>query len=414
LFSAVLVDILLHPKQLEFTLAKEHYTAMVAGIGSGKSYAGSVRALMAAGGQIGGMHIPTPNLGIVTAPTYTMLRDSTLRTFLEIAGKAVKEFNKSEMRATLVNGSEILFRSTDNFERLRGPSILWWFGDEGALYQPGVWKIMVGRLRQHGMHGWAWLATSPRGRNWVYKRFGVPRANYRLIRAKTKDNPYLDREFIAALYEEYDGDFAKQELEGEFIAFEGLIYPEFTTASHLFTETIDTRKFKRVIAGVDWGWNNPGCILVGGVDGDGRVTIVHEEYARRKRIEQWAEIAKELRDEWKIDAFYCDPSEPDYIKKFKELGCRAYAADNRVLPGLEEVRKRLVIRHDGLPRLRVVQGAANLINEFEQYQWAENKEGLRDQPRKANDHAADSLRYLVMGVETGVSAPLETSEESYI
>jgi hypothetical protein len=40
--------------------------------------------------------------------------------------------------------------------------------------------------------------------------------------------------------------------------------------------------------------------------------------------------------------------------------------------------------------------AANAASEFEQYQWAKHKDGLKDVPLKAGNHAMDALRYLVM------------------
>lgn len=393
------MDIYLHPKQLAFVLTPEHFAAYVGGIGSGKSYAGCVRGLLAAGGQIGEARIPTPNLGVITAPTYPMLRDATLRTFIEIAGAAVVDFNKAELRATLANGSEILFRSTENYERLRGTSISWWFGDEAALYPAHVWKIMAGRLRQHGRRGYAWLATTPRGRDWIYQLFVANRkAGYRLVRSRTDENPYIDRDFIAALYDEYVGDFLAQELNAEFVAYEGLVYPEFSIERHVFYDVVEMGRFQTVIAGVDWGYTNPGVILVAGIDGDGRVTILHEEYQRKRSIEDWASIAAQLRREYGIERFYCDPSAPEYIKAFTDAGCDAVQADNRVLPGIQEVRSKLTIREDGKPRLRVAARAVNLVAEMGMYEWLTSRDGLKDAPKKANDHAMDALRYLIVGV----------------
>ena len=83
------INVQLYQQQLDFLLADDHYLAMVAGLGSGKSVVGAVRALLATQGQIGSQRITTPNLGIVTAPTFPMLRDATIRTFLDIAGPAV-------------------------------------------------------------------------------------------------------------------------------------------------------------------------------------------------------------------------------------------------------------------------------------------------------------------------------------
>lgn len=390
----------LYDQQFDFVTADEHYLAFVGGIGSGKSRAGAARGILAAHGQIGETAIPVPNVGVVTAPTYPMLRDATIATYLELADPLIAKHNKTEHEILFRNGSKILFRSTDQPDRLRGPNVLWWHGDEAAMYLADTWKIMIGRLRQFGMHGWAWLTTTPKGRNWVWQRFVQhKRDSFRLIRALTLANPFLALEFVEALQEEYAGDFARQELEGEFVAFEGLIYPEFDRDRHVTTKM--PAQFKQVVGGIDHGFNHPGVILVGGVDYDGVLHVVHEEYARHRRIEEWVDVAKQVRDLWGVERFFCDPSEPDYIQKYKDAGLKAEAADNAVNSGIQAVKKRLAVGKSGRPRMVVHPACANLIIEFEQYQWAANKEGFIDKPLKTNDHAADALRYLTMGIDEG-------------
>jgi hypothetical protein len=71
------------------------------------------------------------------------------------------------------------------------------------------------------------------------------------------------------------------------------------------------------------------------------------------------------------------------------------------MPGIQVVKNRLAVQGDGKPRLMVHVDAANTLADFEQYQWLENRDGLRDQPRKTNDHAMDALRYAAMGVDEG-------------
>jgi PBSX family phage terminase large subunit len=357
-----------------------------------------MRAVLASQGMIGGRQIQTPNLGVITAPTYDMLRDATMRSFFEIAGDLVRDFNKNEYLVTLHNGSEVIFRTTSNPDRLRGPSISWWFGDEAALCEAITWKIMIGRLRQHGRRGYAWLATTPRGRNWVWKTFVQTQAEGRKIfKASSADNVYMDPEIVAAWRAEYVGDFALQELEGEFIAFEGLIYPEFRREVHVRAQMPD--HFAYVVAGVDWGFANPGVILVIGVDSDDRLWLVEEHYQRQRLVADWTNVAKQVHDTWRPTRFYCDPSEPDNIKAFRDAGVQAIKANNTVTPGLQAVKNRLVVRADKKPRLFVSRAAVNTIAEFESYQWAENRHGMRDEPLKTNDHALDALRYAAMGID---------------
>lgn len=390
----------LHPKQEEYVNSQAHHAAFIGGIGSGKSWAGCVRALLASMGEIGGQAIPVPNLGVITAPTYPMLRDATLRTWIELADEYIPGFdrgmlNKGEMVARLPNGSEVLFRSTEHPDRLRGPSIAWWFGDEAALYPATVRRIMVGRLRQGGALGYDWVATTPRGRNWVWQTYARQRRqDYLLVTATSAENVFLDRDIIEMWEAEYSGDFARQELLGEFVAFEGLIYADFEPGRHVTRTRPET--FARVIAGVDWGFANPGVIIVVGVDYDGRAHVLAEAYERRRRVEEWAEVAAQMRDLWGISGFFCDPSEPDYIKIFRERGLKAEAADNAVLPGIQTVKNALAVRPDGRPGLTISPDCMNLLGEFEQYQWAENRHGIKDEPVKASDHALDALRYAMM------------------
>ncbi len=191
------IDIKLYDAQDDFVNDPRRFSCFIGGVGSGKTVAGAARAISAAMGDINGAKIKTPNTGMITAPTYNILRDATIPTFRELAGDLIVKMNTSNpIKALLSNGSEIYFRSAHNPENLRGPSISWWWGDEAALYGRKTWHIMIGRLRQFGKPGYAWLTTTPKGRNWIYQEFlGKERANYTLFKAATRQNPFIDLEY---------------------------------------------------------------------------------------------------------------------------------------------------------------------------------------------------------------------------
>lgn len=404
-----------HPKQLEFIHNTAHHSAIVGGIGSGKSQGGAVRAVRAAYGVIGSTNVPMPNIGMVTAPTWDMLRDASIRTFVDVAGDLLEDFKKADRIAIMKNGSEVIFRTADNPDHLRGPNLTWWWGDESAYYHADVRHVMVGRLRQHG-HGYDWNTTTPKGRNHIYKVFVADHADdpdYYIIRVRTRDNGFLDEEYIKSLESEYDGDYAKQELEGEFVSFEGLIYPEFSREKHIAQPDDIPVAFHRVVAGVDWGYVHPGVINVYGVTSDNRVYQIHEEYATKRGIDEWADIALQLRDIYHIDRFVCDPSEPDYIKRFEAKGCKAYAANNTVSTGIQAVKRRLAQRADGKPGLLYYTGAVHNFAEKEQYQWARNRELTLDQPLKTNDHTQDAERYAIMDIDYVAVRKIEVTMRNY-
>lgn len=357
----------------------DRFSAFIGGIGSGKSYAGAVKMLIRASER--------RSLNLVIAPTYPMLRDASLRSFLGVGEKAIAEFHKGEMAVTMLNGSEILFRSADRPDRLRGPNISHFWIDEGGLCPPQTWDIAIGRLREGGRAGDGWTTATPKGRNWLYEKSD----QMTIFRARTQDNPYLAREFITSLEAAYTGDFARQELGGEFVSFEGLVYDEFSRLTHVRSHP---GPFVRYIAGVDEGYTNPAVILVAGEDSDGRLHIIEEFYKRRVLQGDVVGEAKRLHAAYKISQFYADPSAAGLIAEMRSESLPVTEADNPVMPGIQDVKARLVKAGDGKPRLTVDPSCVNLLAEIDSYCWKQRKAGVKDEPEKANDHAADALRYI--------------------
>lgn len=162
---------------------------------------------------------------MIVAPTYRMLTDSTLATFLDLTrtGGVLRDFNKTDMRAELVNDTTVLLRSADEPDRLRGVNLGWFFLDEGALCTKETWLILLGRLREAPGRGW--VCTTPRGFDWLYEMFvksGAP--GYEVVRSSTRDNEYLPADFVTRLEAQYTTQWQRQEIEGEFCELEGTFF----------------------------------------------------------------------------------------------------------------------------------------------------------------------------------------------
>ncbi len=201
------------PAQASFWQDRTRNRAYVGGVGSGKTTAGCIELLRQ----------PSGTTGLVVAPTYPMLRDATMRTFFELVPpQLIREHNRSENRVELANGSTLLFRSGDHPDRLRGPNIGFAYLDEAAYLDEDVYKVVVGRLRRRP--GRLWITTTPRGQNWVYRRFVQDATDsHSLHTGKTSDNPYLPDDFVDELSKEFgDTAYAKQELEGQFVDLSGV------------------------------------------------------------------------------------------------------------------------------------------------------------------------------------------------
>lgn len=226
--------------QLAFWQSQARFRAFIGGVGSGKTRIGCLAALAQ----------PAGSTGVVAAPTYVMLRDATLRTFMTLAQEsgALRAWRKSEHIAELVNGSEIMFRTADSPDRLRGPNLGWFWLDEAAMMPVDVWNIMLGRLRE--FPGRAWVTTTPRGPNWIYDRWQrnvLP--DYELIRSSSRSNPFLPPDFVQSLERAYTGRFSRQEIEGDFL----LDTPGALWSSLALDETrvLDHPPLHRIVLGVD-------------------------------------------------------------------------------------------------------------------------------------------------------------------
>jgi len=170
---------------------------------------------------------PPGTTGAVVCPTYPMLKDTIVPTIQEVAKDLLIQFNKADMVMTFVHDIKLLLRSSDKPDTLRGPNLGFFWMDEPAMQTHMTWKVMLGRLRRNP--GRAWVTGTPAGRNWLYRVFVTEaNENYHVVKASSRDNPWLPPEYIEELDRSYEGAFHKQEVEGDFIEWvEEPAYPGF-------------------------------------------------------------------------------------------------------------------------------------------------------------------------------------------
>src|ERR1700741_5509447 len=119
------------PSQALFHYSQSRFKGFSGPIGSGKSQALCHEALKLA-------YINPGRVGLIGAPTYPMLRDSTQAAFLEVLAHngIPHDHNKAENVITLRDaGSRGVFRAVEDFERLRGTNLAW-FGVDELTYAP--------------------------------------------------------------------------------------------------------------------------------------------------------------------------------------------------------------------------------------------------------------------------------------
>jgi PBSX family phage terminase large subunit len=373
-----MTEFALMPNQFDFFEDRSRFAAYIGGIGSGKTFAGAVKVLP---------RLKKPGYGMIAAPTFPMLRDSTRRSMMATLDDAGIEYvlNKSENIIKTATGHDIIFRSLENEETIRGPNLEWAWIDEAAMVSANAWKIVKGRVRE-GNHPQAWITTTPKGRNWIWQEWvAEPQPGHALYRTKTTDNKHLPDDFAPTLG--YTGAFAQQEIEGEFVSFDGLIYPMFNRETSI--RTVDCTGWRTILGG-DIGARNPTALLTIRRAGDGRTHIERERYQRNMGSDDITDAICDEMQQSGAEVGWLDPSAKAYIDACVLRGYNVKGANNDVKHGIGVVTTAFA---DGLT---VDPSCVNTIAEFESYAWQEGATE-KDAPIKQNDHAQDAIRYALVG-----------------
>lgn len=370
---------------------KAKHKAFIGGIGSGKTFFGALWATMQA---------QMPGDGMILAPTYRMLEDVTQVEFFNFLERHNATYVHDRGRSKVTTGQGTIFlRSAENPDRLRGPNLTWAWGDEAALWREDAFKVLLGRLRMNNAR--SLLTTTPAGFNWLWEYFeDHPTSRFAYVQGSSRENPYLDAEFVGDLQDAYSSEYALQEIEGQFVAFEGLIYSEFRRGLHIQEFNVPEH-WKRYRA-VDYGYTNPLVCLWGAQDEDGRLYVYNERYERKQLISTHASAIlgyESAKYGWTV----ADHDAQDNAE-MANCGISTINAQKDVSTGIQRVKARLSTREDGRPRLIIHPRCVNLIKEIGVYRWspiAKTGGNEKETPVKESDHAMDALRYMVMELDHG-------------
>ncbi|KPJ49569.1 MAG: hypothetical protein AMJ38_03130 [Dehalococcoidia bacterium DG_22] len=394
--------------QSEFFKDDARYTGLFGGVGGSKTFSGLHKAFLFAD-EYPGARI------LCTEPRFRLVKQILIPTIRQEFGSvegSAWTLNKQDFEITFYNGSVIILSSA----LLMAPQMLsglflaaFWMDEVAVGDQEPTFKILQARLRQPGNFPYqGWVTGTPKGMNWVYHTWGPNHKKaYSPHHVRTQDNPHLPHGYYEDLLESYgDTPFARQELFGEFVAYQGLIYVMFSTARHV-CEPPARGEFERVVAGVDFsGGVSPSVIEVFGRLPSRRCCGIDEFYRRACPIDALVEAAGKLQAEHGISTFYCDPSGKEEMETMAAAGLPVSPAPVRDV----NLGIKLVSALYSNDALTLSSRQVQLIAENYMYQWKEHRvhEGqFLDEPVKENDHCEDAKRYALTAlVEPPGTRPL--------
>jgi phage terminase large subunit-like protein len=378
--------------QVNFIATQARHAALVGGFGSGKTASNVLKGLLQTQAHPGCSGMFVSATYPLMARTLKVELDTWLHTFKLAWGLKYTE-QKVDRCYRFDNGSTIWLGTAETPESLYGTDLSWFGGDEVALWKKRSFDIMLDRLRQPRYPHQAWATYTPMGKGWWCDYFepdgSLRLSGCELFRCASYSNPLATEDFIVSLQSRYTGQWALQYIEGFAQQFEGLIWPMLSTCE--YTGELPKR-WKRLVGGVDWGWDHPSVLILVGIDYDDRPWAFGEFSDTRVQPEKLAEVAFERhRFHPEIEAWFCDPSQPANIGKWQALGLNALPAVNAVIPGISSVQRLIDFG------LRVVD-CPRLLNE--QWAWEMKDDGTfdKDRPQKVDDDSSDALRYGTMGL----------------
>ncbi len=379
----------LHKGQGKAWRSQKRFVGMIAGTGGGKTYFGPIWLMREISKNPDGVFL-------IVSPTFRMFKRIVLPRVLSFFNEVFKgDYKAGELAYYLPSGGVVYFGSGDNPYSLEGVHCRAVWMDEAGMMRREVWDVVNRRVGYYG--GRVLITTTPYNLGWlkleVYDRWKEGDPDYDVVQFSSITNPYYPvEEYERAKKVLPDWKF-KMFYEGQFVRAEGLVYSVFNPSEHL-VDVVDDRRFKRLVAGVDFGYNNPFAIIYLLVDNDGVMVAFREYY---KRFKMMGEVIKE-EGEWlrRCEVVVADPSRPDLIKEMREAGIQAVGGDNKVIEGIEEVIKAFRGR-----RLFIKKGLVNILDEIENYKFKGGEEGFRDEVVKEYDHLLDALRYVVVYLSQG-------------
>lgn len=182
----------------------------------------------------------------------------------------------------------------------------------------------------------------------------------------------------------------KRLLEGDWdVKREGLVYPRF---SECIVPAFDP-PVGMPCGGIDFGFNHPFCALAAVLDHDDVLWVWNEHYATQTTLPNHSGAMPRIGGRW-----YADPARPDSIMELRNanhdvIPC-LHMGQKPILTGIDRVTDRIITG-----RLKVSRACINLIKESENYQY--DPEKVKEEPVDAWNHALDSLRYLITGLDRG-------------
>ena len=361
------------------------------------------------------------------------------------------KFRESKSTWHFPSGATIWFTYLDrdkDVTRFQGQAFNWIGIDEITQYPtPYVWDYLRSRLRSTdpelqenlymrctanpgGVGGWwvkkMYIEGTPENKAFPafdidtrktfvwpsgHEKAGQPLFFRKFVPARLTDNPHLmaDGQYEAMLRSLPDVE-RKRLLEGDWDVAEGAAFPEFSRTKHV-VEPFDLPTNWPRIRAADYGYSAPSCVLWGAIDWDNNIWVYRELYAKHLTAEQLADRILEAEQIDPLPHYTVLDSScwnktgfgPSIAEVMMRQGVRWTPSDRNRIQGKMEIHRRLADDpYTKEPRVRFFSTCHNIVKQVAGIPLS--KTNSEDVDTKAEDHAYDALRYMMMTRMSGYAS----------
>ncbi|MBE8727970.1 terminase large subunit domain-containing protein [Flavobacterium hungaricum] len=229
--------------QAEFIESNFIHTGIVGGFRSGKSQAGAIKTCL--------KKLAYPGIDVAYyLPTYGLIKDIAYPKFEKLLSDFGVQYvlNKTD-HEFITQFGKIILRSMDNPDTIIGYEVGYSLIDEADIlsttHMKDVFIKVVARLSvplPDGASNSLDFVSTPEGFKFLYDFFVKnPHENKKLIKAQTKNNPFISESYISTLMMSYTEEQLEAYLNGEFVNLtSGTVYRNFNRVANHSNRTIQS------------------------------------------------------------------------------------------------------------------------------------------------------------------------------
>jgi hypothetical protein len=397
---AKVVNLVLHPKQMEVYRSKARFRVVTAGRRWGKSRLSLVLMITKA-------RKPKQKIWYV-APTYRMAKQIMWADLIDAIPKGwIHKINETTLSITLINKTKIELRGADKADSLRGVGIHFLVLDEFQDMSEETWtQVLRPTLADTGGH--AIFIGTPKSYNHLYKlhKLGLIEKNiesniWQSWQFPTITSPFIPTSEIEAARRDMDEKSFAQEFLASFEVMAGRVYYPFDRNEHVGKYQMNSKL--PIWVGMDFNID-PMSAVIYQLQPSGELWAVDEVVLFGSNTQEMCEaLDKKLWRHQSHVIIYPDPAggqrqhargetDMDILREsgFKRI---KYRRKHPFVADRVNAVNRLLRAADGTVRMRINDTCKHLINAFEQTIY---KKGSRDVDKDAGvEHSADAAGYCI-------------------